>query len=31
MDLTIMAGVAVPLLGLLAMIVYFIVHAAISH
>ena len=31
MDLTIMAGVAVPLLGLVAMIVYFIVHAAISH
>lgn len=28
MDLTIMGGVAVPLLGLIAMIIYFLVHAA---
>jgi YjbE family integral membrane protein len=31
MDLTIMAGVAVPLLGFVAMIVYLLVHAASSH
>jgi hypothetical protein len=31
MDLTIMAGVAVPLLGLVVMIVYFVVHAATAH
>ncbi len=31
MDLTVMAGVAVPLLGLIGMIVYLIVHALGSH
>jgi YjbE family integral membrane protein len=31
MDLTIMAGVAVPLVGLIVMIVYFVLHAALSH
>jgi hypothetical protein len=31
MDLTIMAGVVVPLLGLIVMIVYFVVHAATAH
>jgi YjbE family integral membrane protein len=31
MDLTIMAGVAVPLLGLVVMIIYLVVHAALSN
>ncbi len=31
MDLTILAGVAVPLLGFVVMIVYFVVHAATAH
>ena len=31
MDLTIMAGVAVPLVGLIGMIVYLIVHATMAH
>ena len=30
MDLTILAGVAVPLLGLIVMIVYFVLHSALS-
>jgi YjbE family integral membrane protein len=31
MDLTILGGVAVPFLGLIAMIIYFVMHAASSH